>query len=256
MRTPMVVGNWKMHLNGDGAVALAEGIRNGLDIPSDRVEVVVCPPFPYLEKVHASLDGCAVKLGAQDGHWAPHGAFTGWVSMPMLVDVGCRYVIIGHSERRQLALEADADIGKKVKAGLAHGLAVILCVGETGPERDNGITNDVVARQLHGGLEDLAGTGCDNLTIAYEPVWAIGTGKTATPSLAQEVHFLIRRWMEQRLGVEVARRVRILYGGSVKADNMRALAEMPDIDGALVGGASLDAQGFLAIVRHADAGKR
>ncbi|MBN1423585.1 triose-phosphate isomerase [Candidatus Fermentibacteria bacterium] len=256
MRTPLVVGNWKMHLSRDEAGALAGEIRNKLDISPDQVGVAVCPPFPYLSAVHAVLAGGPVALGAQDGHWAPQGAYTGWVSMQMLVDVGCRYVIIGHSERRQFAQETDTDIGKKVKAGLGQGLAVILCVGETGPERDGGITYDVVMRQLSGALEGLSGAECDNLIIAYEPVWAIGTGKTATPAMAQEVHSFIRSWMEKRWGFGAAQKLIILYGGSVKPDNMRTLAAMHDIDGALVGGASLGAQGFLEIVRQADAGKR
>ncbi|MCU0611050.1 MAG: triose-phosphate isomerase [Candidatus Eisenbacteria bacterium] len=253
-RRPLVVGNWKMHLDGAGAERLAGEIRDGLP-PGASVDVGVCPPFPYLCRVSPVLKGSAVALGAQDGHWEQQGPFTGWVSMAMLVDVGCSSVIIGHSERRQFGRETDDEIGRKVRAGLDQGLGVILCVGETGPERDAGVTEAIVARQLSGALEGLASRGIRGLVVAYEPVWAIGTGKTATPALAQEAHQFIRQWILGRLGSDVAQQVRILYGGSVKPDNMRALAEMPDIDGALVGGASLQASGFLDIVRQAAAGK-
>jgi len=254
MRRPLIVGNWKMHCTGVEAERLARELREGLS-GDPGADVGICPPFPYLSLVHQAITGSVIGLGAQDGHWESHGAYTGWVSMPMLVDVGCRYVIIGHSERRQFAQESDVEIGKKAKAGLTQGLCVILCVGETGPERDNGVTEAVVERQLSGALSGLSPDESDKFVIAYEPVWAIGTGKTATPDLAQQAHQFIRGWVRTRLGQAPADRIPILYGGSVKPDNMRTLAEMPDIDGALVGGASLKAEGFLEIIRQAVAGK-
>ncbi len=255
IRRPTIVGNWKMHLNGEGAERLASEIRRGLG-EGGAVDVAVCPPFPYLSRVLRVIEGSPIALGAQDGHWEPQGAYTGWVAMDMLVDVGCRYVIVGHSERRQFAHETDDEIGNKVRAGLAKGLRVILCVGETEPERVHGFTEAVLDRQLKGALGGLPSEGASGLIVAYEPVWAIGTGRTATPELAQEAHHFIRSWVEARLGPAVASNLVILYGGSVKPENMASLGAMPDIDGALVGGASLRAESFLQIIRHMGAAKR
>jgi triosephosphate isomerase len=254
MRKPLVIGNWKMNLDATSAESLAREITEGVSQRDWDVDSGVCPPHPYLERVARVIQTGPVVLGAQNGHWADNGAFTGEVSMGMLVDVGCTYVIIGHSERRLYFGEQDSFIQKKVRAGLSAGLNVILCVGETEPERDEGITEQIIDGQLDGALTGLTGEGVQNLAIAYEPVWAIGTGKTATPEQAQQVHTFIREWVARGFDPDVAEDIRILYGGSVKPDNMASLIRMPDIDGALVGGASLRSDSFLEIARHAAEG--
>jgi triosephosphate isomerase len=248
MRQKFIAGNWKMYTTAATARELASAIARGLGSES-RVAVAVCPPFPYLLPVAEALRGSPVALGAQDVYCEKEGAFTGEVSPAMLLDVGCRYVIIGHSERRHILHETDALINRKVQAALAAGLHVILCVGETLAEREGNRTEAVLDAQLSGGLAGLTADRLAHLVIAYEPVWAIGTGRNATPQQAQEAHAFIRRRVGQMFGEKVASALPIQYGGSVKPDNAAALLGQPDIDGALVGGASLKADSFLAIVR-------
>lgn len=248
MRRPLVAGNWKMNGSREANQALMRELVPALEGLSS--EVVVCPPFTYLEQV-AGLTGSAIALGAQDLSDQDAGAYTGEVSGAMLRDLGCRYGIVGHSERRTLYDEDDAFTARKFSAARRHGLVPILCVGEQLEEREGGITEAVIARQLDAvmDLEGVAAFG--EAVIAYEPVWAIGTGRTATPEQAQEVHAFIRGRLKA-LDASVAARVRILYGGSVKADNAAELFARPDIDGGLIGGASLKAADFLAICKAAD----
>jgi triosephosphate isomerase len=245
-----VAGNWKMFTTAATAKRLAAEVVQGLGT-EDRVAVAVCPPFPYLMPVAEVLRGSHVALGGQNLYPEKEGAFTGEVSPMMLLDVGCRYVIVGHSERRHKLGETDSFINRKVKAALATGLQVILCVGETLQERQANRTEPVLKSQLEGSLAEVDGRGLSRLVVAYEPVWAIGTGQNATPAQAQEAHAFIRREIAARFGEESARALPIQYGGSVKADNAASLMRQPDVDGALVGGASLNAEQFLAIVRAA-----
>ena len=249
-RTKIVAGNWKMNLDRAKAKDLAAAVaaRRG---EAAAVELVLCPPALYVETVGSALAGTKsdVGLGAQNMHEKASGAFTGEVAPPMLVDLGCRYVILGHSERRTLFGETDAAVNTKTKAALAAGLVPIVCVGETLEEREAGKTAAVVTTQVKGSLAGLAPAELERVVVAYEPVWAIGTGKVATPEQAQEVHALIRGLLAGLSSPEVAARVRIQYGGSVKPDNAADLARQPDIDGALVGGASLKADDFLGIAR-------
>lgn len=245
--TPLIAGNWKMHKTLAEAKALAREIRQGL-IPNLAVEVAVAPPYTALAAVAAEIAGSPIKLAAQDTHWEMQGAYTGAISPVMLTDVGCHFVIIGHSERRQYFGETDDTVNRKVKAALAAGLVPIVCVGETLAEREQGQTFRVVETQIRLGLAGLSVASGDRLVIAYEPVWAIGTGRTATPEQAQEVHRLIREMLPEVVGLTA---VRILYGGSVTPDNARDLLAQPDINGALVGGASLKAASFLGIIAAA-----
>ena len=249
-RTTIVAGNWKMNLDRARARELAAAVaaRRG---EAAGVELVLCPPAVYLETVGATLAGAKsdVGLGAQNMLDKPSGAFTGEVAPPMLVDVGCRYVILGHSERRTLFGETDAAVNAKAKAALAAGLVPIVCVGETLAEREAGKTAAVVTTQVQDSLAGLSPTDLEKVVVAYEPVWAIGTGKVATPEQAQEVHALIRGLLAHLASPAVAAQVRIQYGGSVKPDNAASLAAQPDIDGALVGGASLKADDFLGIAK-------
>lgn len=247
-RVPLIAGNWKMHGAGPQAVALAEGIKAGAAEVSGR-EVLVAPPFTAIESVARVLKGSRVLLGGQNLHWEPQGAFTGEVSGPMLRDAGCTHVIIGHSERRQYFGETDESVAKKVASALVHGLVPIVCVGESLEERDAGRTLAVVERQLRHGLPQGNAAAIGAVVIAYEPVWAIGTGQVATPEQAQEVHGFIRRTLSGLGGAEAAQACRILYGGSVKADNIDILMRQADIDGALVGGASLQVESFVRIVK-------
>ena len=249
-RTKIVAGNWKMNLDRAKAKDLAAAVaaRRG---EAAKVELVLCPPALYVETVGSALAGakCDVGLGAQNMHDKASGAFTGEVAPPMLVDLGCRYVILGHSERRTLFGETDAAVNVKTKAALAAGLVPIVCVGETLEEREAGRTAAVVTAQVTGSLAGLSPGELEKVVVAYEPVWAIGTGKVATPEQAQEVHALVRGLLAGLSSPEVAARVRIQYGGSVKPDNAADLARQPDIDGALVGGASLKADDFLGIAK-------
>jgi triosephosphate isomerase (TIM) len=248
MRTKLICGNWKLHKTIAESIELATAIKNAVG-PLRDVEVAVAPVFTALHAVSKRLEGSAVALAAQDCFWEDHGAFTGEVSPKLLKDVGCTYVIIGHSERRQHFGEIDAATNLKVRAALRNGVDPILCVGETLSERDSGEAFHVVARQLAGGLAELTAKDAERLVIAYEPVWAIGTGRTATPQQAQEVHEFIRGKLSEQFG-DIAEKIRIQYGGSVKADNAALLMDQPDIDGALVGGASLKADDFLKIVKY------
>jgi triosephosphate isomerase len=251
-RTPIVAGNWKMNLDRAKARALAEAVaaRRG---EASGVDLVLCPPSVYLETVADSLglkggaSPSGVSLGGQNACDKTSGAFTGEIAPPMLVDVGCRYVILGHSERRTLYGETDASVCAKVHATLAAGLTPIVCVGELLEEREAGRTSQVVTTQVKGSLAGISGADMPRIVVAYEPVWAIGTGKVATPDQAQEVHALIRRLLAELSDPSTAAKVRIQYGGSVKPDNAKDLAARPDIDGALVGGASLKADDFLPI---------
>jgi triosephosphate isomerase len=238
-RSRLVAGNWKMHGSRTSNLALLEGLLGQLGRPAGA-EVAVCVPYPYLEQVSKQLAGTPIAWGAQNVNEHAQGAYTGEVSAAMIREFGCRYVIVGHSERRQLYREADAQVAAKFAAARAAALTPILCVGETLEEREAGRTEEVVARQLGAVLK---GNDFGNAVLAYEPVWAIGTGRNATPEQAQAVHAFLRA----RLSPDV----RILYGGSVKATNAAAIFAMPDIDGGLIGGASLEAKEFLEIVRAA-----
>jgi len=246
-RKPIIAGNWKLNGLQADAVSLARSVADGCKLIRDR-EVMVAPVFTVLGAVRQVLDGSNVALGAQDLYWEPTGAFTGEVSAPMLRDVGCTHVIIGHSERRQHFAETDYTVAKKVAAAVAAKLVPVVCVGETLAQREAGTTFEVIQRQVAGGLVELPQEHFSRLVIAYEPVWAIGTGRTATPEQAEEVHARIRSLLAEVLNPAAAEAVRILYGGSVKPDNIDTLMACPNVDGALVGGASLKADDFLRIV--------
>ena len=248
-RRTIVAGNWKMNLDRAKARDLATAVA-ARAAEAGTTELVLCPPAVYVETVAAALGGSSpVALGAQNMHDQSSGAFTGEVAPPMLLDLGCRYVILGHSERRTLFGETDAVVNAKTRAALAAGLTPIVCVGETLEEREGGRTAAVVTTQVQGSLAGLTPADLEKIVVAYEPVWAIGTGKVATPQQAQEVHALIRGLLGGLASPAVAAKVRIQYGGSVKPDNAADLAVQPDIDGALVGGASLKADDFLGIAK-------
>jgi triosephosphate isomerase len=251
MRRKFIAGNWKMHTNASEAAALASAVAAG-SVQHPKVLVAVCPPFPYLQAVAAAIQGSPVALGAQNVSSEPVGAFTGEVSGAMLVDIGCRYCIVGHSERRHVLGESDAFIRRKVKAVLAVGLLPIVCVGELLAEREKAETNGVVTSQVASAIAGLTEDQVQTLVFAYEPVWAIGTGRNATPEQAEEVHSHIRKILSERYNAKLASQVVILYGGSVKRDNVASLLGQPNVDGALVGGASLNAADFLKIVQAAD----
>ncbi|WP_338833898.1 Triosephosphate isomerase [Moorella humiferrea] len=247
MRRPIIAGNWKMHNTTEKARELVELLKPL--VGASDVEVVVCPPFTAIAATVNAAAGSNIAVGAQDLFWEDWGAYTGEVSGPMLKDLGCRYVIIGHSERRQYFGETDATVNKKLHAALRHDLVPIVCVGETLDEREAGKTLEVVRRQVEDGLKGLTPDQVETLVVAYEPVWAIGTGRTATAADAQEVIAFIRKTLKAMYG-ERAELTRIQYGGSVKPENIAELMAQPDIDGALVGGASLDAVSFAAIVNY------
>ena len=247
-RTPLVCGNWKLHKTIAESVTLATEVRNAVG-PVRDVEVAIAPVFTALHAVGKKLEDSAVALSAQDCYWEDQGAYTGEVSARLLKDVGCSYVIVGHSERRQFFGELDAGVNLKAKAILKQAMSPIVCVGETDKERDSGDTFNRVRTQLTGSLAGIEASQSAQVVIAYEPVWAIGTGRTATPAQAEEVHAFIRARLVEKWG-EVANTVRIQYGGSVKPDNAKLLLEQPNIDGALVGGASLKADDFLKIVKY------
>ncbi|GAV24752.1 triose-phosphate isomerase [Carboxydothermus islandicus] len=248
MRKPFIAGNWKMYKTPVEAAAFVRELKDSLKDVSG-VDVAVCPPFPALWPVKEALEGSDIALGAQNMHFEKEGAFTGEVSPAMLQDLGVKYVILGHSERRACFGETDELINQKIKAAFTWGLNPIFCVGETLEERERGITKAVVEIQVLKGLAEVTAEQAENLTIAYEPVWAIGTGKTATPEDAQEVCRFIRELLVNLFGKEIAEKVRIQYGGSVKPENIKELIVQPDIDGALVGGASLKVDSFTAIVK-------
>jgi len=248
MRKKLVAGNWKMNKTRAEAVELVRAILAELGDFS-AADAAVCPPFTALDAVAPLLKGTAVALGAQNVHWERSGAFTGEISAEMLKEVGCMFAIVGHSERRQYFGETDQTVNARVQAALAAGLAPIVCVGETLAQRDRGETEAVVEAQVRRGLADIAAGQWARVVIAYEPVWAIGTGRTATPQQAQEVHALIRRVVAEMTGAAVAEPLRILYGGSMKPSNAGELMSRPDIDGGLIGGASLQAKSFVDILR-------
>ena len=250
MRRPLIAGNWKMNLDRAGGIALAREVAGGLDA-GHSAEVAVCPPAVYLESVIAATAGSRVGVGAQNMYHEPSGAFTGEISAAMLVDLGCRYVILGHSERRHLLGETDRDVNRKVHAALEAGLTPIVCVGELLAQREANQTTAVIRRQFEGSLAEISAQQAARLVIAYEPVWAIGTGKVATPEIAEEVHLDLRNLLASQYNGETAGAVRIQYGGSVKPENAAEILAQPNIDGALVGGASLNAESFLAIVAAA-----
>jgi len=253
-RTPVVLANWKMHLVEQEAVLLARDVRRLLE-GHGGVEVGLCVPFLFLHQVGLVLGGSDVGLGAQNVHWEEQGAYTGEVSAAMLASLGVRYVIVGHSERRRYFAESDEVINQKLGRVVAHGMVPVLCVGETLKEREAGEAEEVVARQLEGALAGFEVEHVHSLIIAYEPVWAIGTGVAATPQDAQQMHRFIRSWLAERFDSEFADKTRIQYGGSVKPENATSLALQDDIDGALVGGASLNAEKFFSIVSKFRAAK-
>jgi triosephosphate isomerase len=250
MRPPIIAGNWKMNGLLKDARDLATGLRKELGDNAGGPEVLVFPPFLALEAVHQILEGSPLKLGAQDVHWEAKGAFTGEISPAMLKEVGVGAVLIGHSERRHVMGETNEMINRKIKACLAAGLLPVVCIGELLEERNMGVTREVVERQISKGLDGLSPEDVAKLVLAYEPVWAIGTGKTATPRQAEEVHHYVRKLITQKSGEAVGQGIRILYGGSVSPDNVKELMSEEDIDGALVGGASLKVDSFLKIVRY------
>lgn len=249
MRKKLIAGNWKMHLTRKEAEELALAIKKGLDSELKH-EVLLAPTFTNLETVKKVISSSPILLSAQNVCWEEKGAFTGEVSPLQLKDMGCDYVIIGHSERRKIFGETDDIINKKIKSALKNGLKIIFCIGETLEERENQKTYQVLQTQIQNGLKDVKKEEMKNIVIAYEPVWAIGTGKTATPQQAQDAHIFIRKEIEKIFGKEVGETTRILYGGSVKAENIDDLMAQKDLDGVLVGGESLKADKFLRVIHY------
>jgi len=250
VRRPFIAGNWKMNLSRAECVAIASGLAEKIGVESS-VEVGICPASVYLEAVATALGDSAIGLGGQDMYFEDSGAFTGEISSAMLLDVGCRYVILGHSERRHVIGESNELINKKTLKALAAGLTPIVCVGETLEEREADKTQQVIQEQFDLSLASVTAEQMEQIVIAYEPVWAIGTGKTASPEQAEQVHLDLRKLMESRYNAEVASKVRIQYGGSVKPSNAAELLGQPNIDGALVGGAALKVEDFCAIIAAA-----
>ncbi|MFZ7126955.1 MAG: triose-phosphate isomerase [Desulfobacterales bacterium] len=248
-RKPLIAGNWKMFKTGPEAVATARDLAQLVGGLSE-VEVMIAPPFTALSSVNEALKGSVIALGAQNLHWEREGAFTGEIAPGMLSAAGCRFAIVGHSERRQYFGETDRSVNRKLRAALKEGLVPVFCVGETEAQREAGETFSVLDKQIKMGLEEVSFEDPGALVVAYEPVWAIGTGKTATADQAQEVHAFLRNQLATRLGESVAKGIRILYGGSVKPDNIAELMAKPDVDGALVGGASLKPDVFANIVLY------
>ena len=256
MRTLLIVGNWKMNKTASEAAAFVRELTERLPAPPTNVELVVAPPFTALESVRIALGPSSpIQLGAQNMFWEDRGAYTGEVSAPMLKDLGCRYVIVGHSERRMLFGEQGDHIQKKIRAALNHGLRPILCIGESLAERDNGTTDDVLTRQLRESLSGFATDAMAEVTIAYEPVWAIGTGKTATVDQAVAAHRTIRRVLATIASSLIAERTRVLYGGSVTPQNIESLLSSDQVDGALVGGACLQVESFATIAKIASSAR-
>lgn len=248
MRCPIIAGNWKMNKTISEAIELANSLKRNL-IDTQNVDIVLCPPYICLAEVAEIINSSNIKLGAQDVYWEDRGAFTGEVSPAMLKDVGCEFVIIGHSERRQFFSETNETVNKKIKAALKIGLTPIVCVGENLEQREDNITFDIITDHLINGLVNLGAEDILKTVIAYEPVWAIGTGKNATPQQAQEVHSFIRKLLSDSYGAETAEQIRIQYGGSMKPTNTSELIKQPDVDGGLIGGASLDVDSFTEIVK-------
>jgi len=248
-RKTVIAGNWKMFKTRAEAAELVEALKREVE-GYDEVDVIVCPAFTSLSRVSELLQGSTIQLGAQDVYWEDEGAYTGQISVRMLLDSGCRYVILGHSERRQYFNETDEGVNRKLKKVLESPLVPIVCIGETLDEREAGRVAEVVLGQLKAAVESLTADEVSRIIVAYEPVWAIGTGRTATPEIAEEVHSMIRQWLAEAFSEELSASIRILYGGSVKPSNVVELMAQPDLDGALVGGASLDAQTFAKIVKY------
>jgi triosephosphate isomerase len=248
MRKTLIAGNWKMNTDRAAAVALAKGVAAGA-AEAAGVDLVVCPPTIYLAAVSEALAGSPVSLGAQNVYAEDNGAFTGETSTAMLKDVGAKYVILGHSERRTLMGETDADVCKKTHKALAAGLTPIVCVGELLEERESGKTAEVIKTQFEGSLDGITADQITSIVIAYEPVWAIGTGKVASPEQAEEVHADLRRLLAERYTPQLAEEVRVLYGGSMKPGNAAELLAKPNVDGGLIGGAALKAEDFLGIAK-------
>ncbi len=254
IRTPIIAGNWKMNLNMSQATDLVRAIKADTRLPEKDIEVLVAPPFTYISEVAKAADRSGILIAGQNMHWDYSGAYTGEISACMLQDVGCTHVILGHSERRNLFGETNETIDRKVKTAVKTGLVPIVCIGETLEQRENKKTFDVIKEQLDLSLNNLktAKSMPASTVLAYEPVWAIGTGKTASPEQAQEVHEFIRTWLKQNFGPDTAASVRILYGGSVNPANAAELMSQQDIDGALVGGASLKPDSFIKIIHYND----
>jgi len=248
LRKPLIAGNWKMYKTGKETVDFCRQLKTRVGDKSDR-EILICPPFPSLQLAREELEGTKIGLGAQNMYWEQKGAFTGEVSADMLKDSGCEYVIVGHSERRAYFGETDETVHRKVKSAISQGLIPIVCIGERLEERESGKTMDVLTRQFEGGLSGIQLDRGDALVVAYEPVWAIGTGKTATTEIAQEAHLFIREQLRKLFG-ELAEEIRILYGGSIKPANISGLMACKDIDGGLVGGASLEVDSFITIIDY------
>ncbi len=251
MRKKIIAGNWKMHKTPAEAVQLVNELKVKT-VNIENVDMIVCPPYLAIPAVQAVLKETPIRVGAQNLFWENEGAYTGEISAPMLVDAGCTYVIIGHSERRQYFHETDETINRKIKKALEFRLKPIFCIGETLEQREAGQTFTVLKTQLDGGLQDIDASAMQNIIIAYEPVWAIGTGRNATPEQAQEAHQFIRSTLAEKFGRPIADELRIQYGGSVKPENAEALLSQPDVDGALVGGASLKADSFAKIIEAAE----
>lgn len=249
MRKPIIAGNWKMNKTVGEAIELVNGLKRAL-FDVTEVDIVVCPPFTALDEVSDIVYDTNIRLGAQDMHWEDKGAYTGEVSGSMLKDVGCEYVIIGHSERREYFADCNETVNKKVKAALRCDLIPIVCVGERLEERDEGKTFDIVKDHIEQGLKDLSDNEILKVIVAYEPVWAIGTGRTATPKQAEEVQRFIRTLLAKTYNQEIAQSIRIQYGGSVRPDNIAELMREEDVDGALVGGASLELDSFVEVVKR------
>lgn len=252
MRKKIVAGNWKMNNDLKSSINLISGIKNGLEGKSISTKVIVCPPFTSLETANALLKGTEISLGAQNMYYAESGAYTGEISAQMIKSVGCEFVIIGHSERRTIFKETDEMINLKLKAAIKNNLKPIFCIGETLEEREKGITFNIIQHQVNVGLQNIYEEELKEVIIAYEPVWAIGTGKNATPDQAQEVHHFIRDLITKSFSSNVAENLIIQYGGSVKPENAGILMSQPDIDGALVGGACLDPESFIKIILSAE----
>ncbi|MBU2447179.1 MAG: triose-phosphate isomerase [Bacteroidetes bacterium] len=251
MRKKVVAGNWKMYKDKSETIELISGLKEKLSKFNSEVEVIICPPFTSIEIAKELLKGSVIHLGAQNMHFEDEGAFTGEISAKMLKSFGVEYVILGHSERRSIFREDDKMINKKVLKAVSVGLKPIFCIGETLEERENNKTFDVIARQLTEGLSSISNEHLNEIIVAYEPVWAIGTGKTATPSQAEEVHKYLRKLIEEKFGRSFAESMRILYGGSVKPDNAKELFSQPNIDGGLIGGACLKADSFYDVINSA-----
>jgi triosephosphate isomerase len=252
MRKPVIAGNWKLNKTIKEAIEFATLLKRSIR-DTQSVDVILCPVYMAISEVSEALRDTDFRVGGQDLYWEEKGAFTGEVSASLLKDAGASHVIIGHSERRQFFHETHETVNRKTKAALNAGLTPIVCVGESLAEREKNLTRKVLEEQLTGGLAGFGPADAERMILAYEPVWAIGTGKVASPVQAQEAHAFIRGWLKGRFGVDIAQGVRIQYGGSVKPDNISDLMREEDIDGALVGGASLDAQGFTDIIKNAQA---